>query len=73
MMIVNDMVFLCRFLALLLLKRKQIIIYNTCDTDYILRKFQHVFAFDEVFNDDSSNEDVYRRAVRPLLEGVFRR
>ena len=31
---------------------------------------QHVFTFDEVFDATDSNEDVYRRAVEPLVEFV---
>lgn len=32
---------------------------------------QHEFVFDEVFNEKCSNEDVYIRATRPLINCVF--
>lgn len=33
--------------------------------------FQHEFIFDEVFDEGCSNEDVYIRAARPLINCVF--
>lgn len=32
---------------------------------------EHVFAFDEVFDSESTNEDVYRRTAQPLVEYIF--
>lgn len=32
---------------------------------------QHTFFFDEVFDSDASNEDVYRRTALPLVEYIF--
>ena len=32
---------------------------------------EHVFAFDEVFDCDASNEDVYKRTAQPLVEYIF--
>nr|XP_033791379.1 kinesin-like protein KIF24 isoform X2 [Geotrypetes seraphini]XP_033791388.1 kinesin-like protein KIF24 isoform X2 [Geotrypetes seraphini] len=37
-------------------------------TQYIL---QHVFYFDEVFSEDFSNQDVYKKTAYPLIHHVF--
>eukprot|EP00127_Corallochytrium_limacisporum_P005363 Clim_evm39s203 gene=Clim_evmTU39s203 len=38
-----------------------------------MRKYlqEHNFHFDEVFEDDTPNEEVYRRTAKPLIESVF--
>lgn len=32
---------------------------------------EHGFVFDEVFDTDASNEDVYRKTAKPLVDYVF--
>lgn len=38
---------------------------------YLFLSFQHEFIFDEVFDEACSNEDVYIRAARPLINCIF--
>ena len=39
-----------------------------------LTKFteEHTFVFDQTFNEDTENEDVYRACVRPLVDAAFK-
>lgn len=32
---------------------------------------QHEFVFDEVFDEEADNAEVYRRTAAPLIESVF--
>jgi Kinesin motor domain len=48
-----------------------IVCYHRVRVDLTKYIEEHVFNFDEVFDADCSNEDVYRRTAQPLVEYIF--
>ncbi|KAI9209156.1 P-loop containing nucleoside triphosphate hydrolase protein [Polychytrium aggregatum] len=55
------------------LKSSRIIVINEPKVKVDLTKYveQHNFMFDEVFDVDSTNDEVYRRTAAPLVEYIF--
>jgi len=40
---------------------------------FAFRRVQHEFVFDDVFDETTDNEQVYERAVKPLVLHLFER
>jgi kinesin family protein 2/24 len=46
-------------------------IYDRVKVDLTKYVENHEFVFDEAFDDNTSNEEVYRRTAMPLVEYIF--